>query len=117
MLSCTSDLTAALQQAMMAEKMESMSQEERSEFIKEQMDALQHELSKVNKLPWSQISSLIASTGLLGRWTGVTGLTLHSVITGSRGHPGCAGRRHVAAGAGRLPEGGQQVGQSRVMRV
>jgi hypothetical protein len=37
-----------LQQAVMGEKMEEMSQEERKDFINQQMDSLQHELEKVS---------------------------------------------------------------------
>ena len=37
-----------LQQAVMGEKMEEMSQEERKNFISQQMDALQHELEKAS---------------------------------------------------------------------
>jgi hypothetical protein len=46
--SCNAWHLVILQQAVMGEKMKEMSQEERKDFITQQMDALQHELEKAS---------------------------------------------------------------------
>ena len=79
-----------LQQAVMGEKMEEMSQEERKDFVNEQMDALQHELEKASAVLSTQ--STIAGLHICHR------NLLHAIMRAARHLDACVVHAQAAQG-------------------